>query len=202
MTALKILSENLRWILWLICLPNIQPPQTRELSERPFFNMNTLRIVSGYVTNFHKPGNKVILLHVPESYINATTMSKWQAALSSINYMHITNIHHHRNIGSKLPQQVLSIVCIVPAGGTHNQRTNIVNIGNSQLCVTIYKCLHPSSSFSIPEKKEEICSWYDVRNITGLIRFQLIKTKFGVICMNVCQSKLTYRPFSVFSACR
>lgn len=28
-----------------------------------------------YVTNFHKPGNKVILLHVPESYINATTMS-------------------------------------------------------------------------------------------------------------------------------
>lgn len=164
--------------------------------------MNTLRIVSGYVTNFHKPGNKVILLHVPESYINATTMSKWQAALSSINYMHITNIHHHSNIGSKLPQQVISIVCIVPAGGTHNQRTNIVNIGNSQLCVTIYKCLHPSSSFSISEKKEELCSWYDVRNITGLIRFQLIKTKFGVICMNVCQSKFTYRAFSVFSACR
>lgn len=102
LTALKILSKNLRWILWLICLPNIQPPQTRELSERPFFNMNTLRIVSGYVTNFHKPGNKVILLHVPESYINATTMSKWQAALSSINYMHITNIHHHRITTNKL----------------------------------------------------------------------------------------------------
>lgn len=64
--------------------------------------MNTLRIVSGYVTNFHKPGNKVILLHVPESYINATTMSKWQAALSSINYMHITNIHHHRITTNKL----------------------------------------------------------------------------------------------------
>lgn len=67
-------------------------------------NMNTLRIVSGYVTNFHKPGNKVILLHVPESYINATTMSKWLAALKLINYKHITKIHHHRNIGSKLPQ--------------------------------------------------------------------------------------------------
>ncbi|KAK3104124.1 hypothetical protein FSP39_024598 [Pinctada imbricata] len=28
-----------------------------------------------YAQNFHKPGNKVILLHCPESYINATTMS-------------------------------------------------------------------------------------------------------------------------------
>lgn len=53
-------------------------------------------------------------------------------------------------------------------------------IGNSQLCVTIYKCLHPSSSFSISEKKEELCSWYDVRNITGLIRFQLIKLNLGL----------------------
>lgn len=30
--ALKILSKNLRWIFWLICLPRIQPSQTRELS--------------------------------------------------------------------------------------------------------------------------------------------------------------------------
>lgn len=30
--ALKILSKNLRWIFWLICLPKIQPSQTRELS--------------------------------------------------------------------------------------------------------------------------------------------------------------------------
>lgn len=87
-------------------------------------------------------------------------------------------------------KQVKFIVCIVPAGGTHNQRTSIVNIGNSQLYVTIYKCLHPSSSFSISDKKEELCLWYNGRNITGMIRFQLIKTKFEVICMNVCQSKL------------
>lgn len=39
-------------------------------------------------------------------------------------------------------------------------------------------------------EERELCSWYDVRNITGLIRFQLVKTKFEVICMNVCQSKL------------
>ena len=28
-----------------------------------------------YVQNFHQPGNKVLFLHSPESYINATTMS-------------------------------------------------------------------------------------------------------------------------------
>ncbi|XP_021350953.1 uncharacterized protein LOC110448827 isoform X2 [Mizuhopecten yessoensis] len=28
-----------------------------------------------YSANFHKPGNKVLLLHCPENYINATTMS-------------------------------------------------------------------------------------------------------------------------------
>ncbi|XP_033746403.1 universal stress protein in QAH/OAS sulfhydrylase 3'region-like isoform X1 [Pecten maximus] len=28
-----------------------------------------------YGANFHKPGNKVLLLHCPENYINATTMS-------------------------------------------------------------------------------------------------------------------------------
>lgn len=30
--ALKILSKNLRWIFWLICLSKIQLSQTRELS--------------------------------------------------------------------------------------------------------------------------------------------------------------------------
>lgn len=97
--------------------------------------------------------------------------------------MHITNIHRHRITTNNL--YILYVLYQL-----EELTTSIVNIGNSQLCVTIYKCLHPSSSFSIPEKKEELCSWYDVRNITGLIRFQLIKTKFGVICMNVCQSKL------------
>lgn len=30
--ALKIPAKYLRWIFWLICLPKLQPSQTRELS--------------------------------------------------------------------------------------------------------------------------------------------------------------------------
>lgn len=96
LTALKILSKNLRWILWLICLPNIQPPQTRELSERLFLIWTHNVSFQGMSPTSTSRGTRLS----SSTFRRVTsTLPPWvsdKAGLSSINYMHITNIHRHR----------------------------------------------------------------------------------------------------------
>ena len=103
-----------------------------------FVNIHSYSFIfSGYVQNFHQSGNKVLFLHSPESYINATTMSKFFSFINKCG---------HRNVLSKR-QVWMSIFHIINFKKKNSWTQGPGFFFNKKLILDYYFCLKSGPVF-------------------------------------------------------
>jgi hypothetical protein len=103
-----------------------------------FVNIHSYSFIfSGYVQNFHQSGNKVLFLHSPESYINATTMSKFFSFINKCG---------HRNVLSKR-QVWMSILHIINLKEKKIMDIGVLDFFNKKPILDYFICLKSGPVF-------------------------------------------------------